>query len=102
MPCVSIKNGPRQTSGSMATDGSPPQAVPPSASWPMSFSARQDERLAAKEIAPRTFKSLLKTCEMLVGFFGRHKRVITLTADDFADLRAEHLPPAELAHRLGE
>jgi integrase len=54
-----------------------------------SFLAAQDARLAAKEIAPRTFHSMFRTAKLLINHFGRQRQVATIRPLDWSKLRAE-------------
>ncbi len=56
--------------------------------------AKEDKR-RANDLSPRTFKDYYKTCESLINYFGKDRRVDDLRPQDFAKLRSR------LAERLG-
>ena len=63
----------------------------------------KQDLLANDEFVPRTFVSYKKTCERLVDFFSRDRRVDDLSANDFRKLRAaiaETCGPAALSNEI--
>jgi hypothetical protein len=53
------------------------------------FFAHQEARVAAKDISHRTFTSLHRTAKLMVGHWGRQRRVATLMPIDFREFRIE-------------
>jgi integrase len=53
------------------------------------FMTSKRRLLDNRDIVPRTFEDYFRTCERIVQFFGRDRRVDDIAADDFERFRAE-------------